>query len=103
MPPNGMIVPIKTPRSRFFAEMEVALTVAFFLTHVEMRLASCQDSHGQHGSAQAVNHTKQHKPMGSAFPESGDPHGRLPRAETRRQVGIRWPKAPCEVLFKRLQ
>ena len=98
-----MIVPIKTPRSRFFAEMEVALTVAFFLTHVEMRLASCQDSHGQHGSAQTVNHTKQHKPMGSAFPESGDPHGRLPRAETRRQVGIRWPKAPCEVTYKRVQ
>ncbi len=83
--------------------MEVALTVAFFLTHFEMQLASCQDSHGQHGSAQAVNHTKQHKPMSSAFPESGDPHGLLPRAETRRQVGIRWPKAPCEVLFKRLQ
>ncbi|KAA6426780.1 MAG: cytochrome P450, partial [Trebouxia sp. A1-2] len=88
---------------RFFAEMEVALTVAFFLTHFKMQLVSCQDSHGQPGSAQAIDHTKQHKPMGSAFPESGDPHGLLPQAETRRQVGIRWPKAPCEIIFKRLQ
>ncbi len=82
--------------------MEVALTVAFFLTHFEMQLVSCQVSDGQHGT-QAVNHTKQHKPIGSAFPESGDPHGLLPRAETRRQVGIRWPKAPCEVTFKIVQ
>ena len=83
--------------------MEVALTVAFFLSHFKMRLVSCQDSDGQHGCTQAVNHIKQHKPMGSAFPESGDPHGLLPQAETRRQVGIRWPKAPCEVTYMRVQ
>jgi len=83
--------------------MEVALTVAFLLTHFEMRLVSCQDSDRQDGSAQAVDHTKQHKPMGSAFPESGDPHGLLPQAETRRQVGIRWPKALCEVMYNRAQ
>ncbi|KAL3140850.1 hypothetical protein ABBQ32_005388 [Trebouxia sp. C0010 RCD-2024] len=86
---------------RFFAEMEMALTVGFLLTHWDMQLVSCQgkawqaastNSPGSSGLQSGEAAAPQKKP-------SGDPHGLLPLPETRRQVGIRWPQSVCAVLY----
>lgn len=90
--------------------MEVALTVAFLLTEFEPALCSVSDQNGQvhqqrqfaasvEGAdvRQALHHPEEQ--IGTQIP-AGDPNGLLPVSETRRQVGIRWPQSPCEVVFR---
>ena len=94
--------------------MEVALTVAFFLTQFDPSLcnASVPNSQGQHmqhkqqlDSVKMVQADAKH---GRCCAEgqtctqiaAGDPSSFLPLPETRRQVGIRWPQTPCEVVLQ---
>lgn len=83
--------------------MEVALTVAFLLAHFDMHLTSSQNTHKQPSITPGTASKAQCKPLRTPFPESGDPHGLLPLPETRRQVGIRWPRIPCEIEYKTSQ
>ena len=91
---------------RFFAEMEVALTVLFFLTQFNMQLASCQSTTGQAASLEHADGPGHHLRQTAAKQvvkklASGDPHGLLPLPETRRQVGIRWPHTVCHVSYEK--
>ena len=122
--------------------MEVALTVAFFLTHLKPALCSlsdramqCQQQRSDSAnlvtgqrqpenvrasqesmselqqcldSAQHLSVIRQLNKLGNQTHSAsetgmstcaGDPAGLLPRPETRRQVGIRWPQQPCQVLY----
>ena len=92
--------------------MEVALTVALFLTHFDIHLLNHQ-SNDSHNRQATLNHicpevkrqvSSELKSTAAAHDTpSGDPHGLLPLPETRRQVGIRWPQTRCDVIYEALQ
>ena len=77
---------------RFFAEMEVALTVAVLLTCYDIHLMTSTQASNSNSIPDWQREIDESAPF-----VSGDPHGLLPLPETRRQVGIRWPQSPCEV------
>lgn len=88
---------------RFFAEMEVALTVILMLTQFDMYLRSSTDNGNQRIQSTSGSWSWTHLlPFASSktfSTQSGDAAGLLPLPETRRQVGIRWPQTVCEVTY----
>lgn len=93
---------------RFFAEMEIALAVLFFLSQFNLQLAGCQSTTSQAGAKVGYVKDSVHQSRRTAtkpamsIMASGDPHGLLPLPETRRQVGIRWPQAVCQVVYENI-